>query len=189
MSHLILQIWGGLFSLLNKVCFSRAERNEGELKRKWRISAWVSLLVSHPSWIIINFLERNWIVVAVIFGVIPSVIVGLIISVRGRGHEPKWLDYIARIAAVFGIAYSIYDFGGITTINQMLELGVAVGLLAGTYLLAKQLAIGYLFFALLNISSMALMGIQGYYWLMFQQFISLYFVADAYFVYRRRTTR
>ncbi|MFH1968106.1 MAG: hypothetical protein ABIJ84_01830 [bacterium] len=98
----------------------------------------------------------------------------------------KWLDYVARIVVIIGIAYSLYDFRGITTVNQVLEIGIVVGFLVGTYLLARQKANGYLWFVFMNLSCATLMAIEHYPLLVLQQIISLGFVVDVYAAYRRR---
>ena len=113
-------------------------------------------------------------------------LVGLIIAWRGHGHEPKWLDYIARLSVLAGMGLSLYEFGGIKTVNQWLELGIAAGFLMGTYTLAKDKAHGYFWLMLGNVSCASLMGIEGYYILMIQQLVSLLFVTDAYWV-RKKT--
>jgi len=183
-----LQFWGGGFYLLNKIFFSRLERSSIENKRKWQISAWTVYLIGLPAWVIIFVTKHNWMAAAVEAGGAAAMVLGLVISVRGVGKAPKWLDFIALVSAILGIIYSLYDFGGINTINQVFELGVVVGFLCGTYLLAKQKSIGYLFFALMNGSNASLMHIQEYPWLALQQIISLCFVADAYFM-QVRTSR
>ncbi len=188
MLNLLLQVWGGLFYLLNKVFFSRAERSVTEArKRQWRIWSWVVFLVGLPAWATIFVLERNWIAAALEFGGVPSMFMGLVIAIKGKGKGPKWLERIALIAIVIGLTYSLYDFGGLTTINQFLELGIVAGFLIGTYLLARQEPTGYLWFIFMNLSCAALMGIQNYPWLMLQQIVSLGFVIDAYRMQKKRT--
>jgi hypothetical protein len=113
-------------------------------------------------------------------------ILGLVNALRGIERTPKWLDRLALVCAVVGIAYSLYDFGGVTTLNQVLELGVISGVLTGTYLLAKQRPAGYLWYMLMNGSTAALMGIQGYPWLVLQQVISFGFVTYAWYVQWRK---
>ena len=85
----------------------------------------------------------------------------------------------------FGLGLSLYEFRGINTLNQFLELGIAAGFLMGTYLLAKDNAHGYFWLMLGNVSCASLMGIQGFLILMIQQLISFVFVTDAYLVRRR----
>ena len=187
MAIFALQIWGGMFYLLNKVFFSRSERSSNEFKKKnWRIRAWIVYLLGLPAWVTIFVLERNWIAAAIEAGGAPAMIIGLSIAIRGQGHELRWLDTLAKIMIGIGLTLSLYDFGGITTLNQVLELGIAVGFLVGTYMLAKEKAQGYFWFMGMNISTAVLMGIQNYPFLMVQQLISLGFVLDAYFVQRAR---
>ena len=149
--------------------------------------SWIVYLIGVPAWLIIFILERNWMIAAVEVGGIPTMILGLIIALRGIKKEPRWLDHTAQMAAILGVTYSLYDFGGITTLNQVLELGVIVGFLVGTYLLAKQRPSGYLWFLFMNTSNATLMFIQDYPWLTLQQVISFGFVADAFLVQKRRS--
>ena len=177
---LLLQIWGGLAYLLNKVCFSRAERSlSAETNRTWRIRSWVAYLAGLPAWVAVFVMEHNWIVAAVESSGAPAMIIGLMISWRGSGSEPKRLDHFARFIIALGLAASIYEFGGIKTPNQCLELGVSAGFLFGTYLLAKDKVQGYLWIMLGNVSCFLLMLSQGYYILMIQQSVSLIFTVDA----------
>ncbi len=185
MFHIILQIWGGGFYLLNKIFFSQAERSKDDVKQKWLVRSWAVYLIGLPAWLVIFVLERNWIVFAVEAGGATGMVLGLMIAKQGIGNEPKWLDYITRVAVVMGIGVSLYDFGGITTINQVLELGTIVGFLFGTYLLAKQKASGYLWFILMNGSMGTLLAVQNYFWLVLQQALSLIFVLDAYRMNKR----
>jgi len=73
-----------------------------------------------------------------------------------------------------------YDFGGITTISQVLEMGVMAGFLLGSYLLAKRNPIGWLWFMLMNGSMATLMAIQTKPILVVQQVVSLCFVIYGY---------
>lgn len=185
MFGILLQIWGGLFYLLNKICFSRAERSAAGTRRRWRIAAWGVFLVGLPAWLVIFILERNWIAAALELGTAPAMALGLIIAINGKGKEPKWLDSVALGAIVLGLGFSLYDFRGITTWNQVLELGIVTGVLLGTYSLAKQRASGYLWFLGMNMSCATLMAIQGYWLLFCQQVVSFAFVADAYLIQRK----
>ena len=181
MISILLQIWGGGFYLLNKIFFSLAERSADEdRKRSWKVRSWSVYLIGLPAWVIIFVDKRNWIAAALESGGAAAMILGLVIATKGADKAPKWLGYSALIVTVIGITYSLYDFGGITTLNQVLELGVVTGFLAGTYLLAKQRALGYLLFVLMNVSNAALMYIQDFPWLALQQIVSLGFVLDAY---------
>lgn len=182
---MLLQILAGIPYLSNKICFSRAERKVGAKKRKWKIASWVSYLIGLPAWLIIFSQRPNWIAFGVELGGAPAMVLGLVIALRGRENGPKWLNIFAFLGAVLGLLYSVRIFHGITTVNQWLEMGIAVGFLIGTYLLAKENPKGYLWFLLMNASNAALMGIQSYPWLCLQQIVSFAFVLDAYVIERK----
>ena len=154
-------------------------------KRKWLILAWTVYLIALPAWVIVFIVKDNWIAAAVEAGAAPSMLIGLCIALRGRGKEPFWLNWLSNLAVVAGLGLSLYNFGGITSISQILELGIAAGFLIGTYQLAKQNPQGYLWFILGNVSCAMLMGLEGYNLLMIQQLISLIFVVDAYLANKR----
>ena len=97
----------------------------------------------------------------------------------------RWLDRLAIICIPLGFTYSLYDFGGLNTINQWLEIGLVLGFLVGIYLLAKHYPSGYLWYdVLMHVSCNWLMWIQSYQWLFIQQLVSLVFIMDAYRVAR-----
>lgn len=177
----IMQGIGGGFYLLNKIFLWLSERQENvKSRRKWRIISWSVYLIGLPAWLIIFYLNRNWIAGCLEASGGPSMILGLLISIKGEGKAPKWLDYLAITLIIFGISYSLYDFAGITTINQIYEIGVAVGFLIGNYSLAKEKASGYLWFILMHVFAGLLMYQQEYIFLMILQLISLGFIIDAY---------
>jgi len=188
-----MQLGGGVFYLLNKIFFSLKERTVGEISRQWRIWAWIVYIIGLPFWLVILSHERNWMVTFVEAGGLPSMLLGLLLAFRREDENPSprsnkletRLDIFARVAAVLGITISLYDFGGITVVNQWVELGVVVGFLIGTYRLAKDKLDGYLWFLLMNGSAGVLMYIQDYKWLAVQQALSLIFVLDAYRMKRR----
>lgn len=187
MVDLPLQIWGGVFYLLNKIFFSRAERSKNErLRRVWRIRSWIVYLAGLPAWVVVFISEHNWIAAGVESGGAPAMTIGLIIAWRGHGNEPKWLDYVAKLSVLIGLTLSFYEFGGIKTLNQVLELGIAAGFLMGTYMMAKDKVQGYFWLMLGNVSCASLMGLEGFLLLMAQQTVSLFFVTDAYLA-RRQT--
>lgn len=184
--YLILQLWGGVFYLANKIFFALAARADTMvLRRKRLIYAWVVYLWALPAWVVVFLMNDNWIAAAVEAGAGPSMLVGLIIAVKGHGEAPEWLSHVAKATTVIGIGLSLYQFGGITSIRQVFELGIATGFLFGTYYLAHQKPSGYLWFILGNLSCALLMGVQGIYIMMGQQILSLIFVFDAY----RQSTR
>ena len=187
MIDISLQIWGGLFYLLNKVFFSQAERSKTINGRKiWRIRSWIVYLAGLPAWVVVFISEHNWIAAGVESGGAPAMLVGLIIALRGHGAEPKWLDSISKISVLVGLALSVYEFGGIKNLSQFLELGIAAGFLMGTYMMAKDNAQGYLWLMLGNVSCASLMGIEGYFIFMTQQLVSLAFVTDAFLTRRKK---
>lgn len=187
MIDISLQIWGGIFYLLNKIFFSQAERSKSiNGRRLWRIRSWIVYLAGLPAWVIVFISEHNWIAAGVESGSAPAMTVGLIIAWKGHGTEPKWLDIIAKLSILVGLALSVYEFGGIRNLSQFLELGIAAGFLMGTYMMAKDKAQGYLWLMLGNVSCASLMGIEGYFILMTQQLVSLIFVTDAFLVRRNK---
>jgi hypothetical protein len=86
---------------------------------------------------------------------------------------------------VLGIGYSLYDFGGITSASQLLEMAVTLGFLLGSYLLAKNNSSGWLFFMLMNGSMATLMYLQNKPLLAGQQLLSLCFVVYGYIMSQR----
>ena len=187
MIDISLQIWGGLFYLLNKVFFSQAERSKTINVRKiWRIRSWIVYLAGIPAWVVVFISKHNWIAAGVESGGAPAMLVGIMIAWRGHGTEPKWLDILAKSSVLAGLVLSMYEFGGIINLNQFIELGIAAGFLMGTYMMAKDNAQGYLWLMLGNVSCASLMGIEGFFILMAQQLVSLAFVTDAFLAHRKK---
>jgi hypothetical protein len=183
--QVFLQLWGGVFYTLNKILFSYSEhikaRGDEVEFRRWRVASWVVYIVGLPAWVILLAGNRAWIAAGVeSFGFL-SMLLGLVIAYRGKGGGyPKWLDVTARLCIPLGFLYSLYDFGGLNTVNQWLEIGLVVGFLVGTYLLAKERSVGYLWYVLMHVSAGGLMWSQGLLWLCAQQVLSLAFIVDAY---------
>lgn len=187
-----LQVWGGAGYLLNKIFLwlSERARNGGKNAnaRKWRIASWVVYLFGLPPWVIIFIMRRNWIAASVEASGAPAMLLGLVLAIRGiTNNSPRWLDRLALVCIPLGFGYSLYDFGGITTINQWLEISLVLGFLVGTYLLAKERASGYLWYVLMHVTCGWLMWIQGYPWLFLQQLVSLVFITDAWRATQKRT--
>jgi len=179
-----LQIWGGVFSLLNKVGFCFTERTGGSAKYWWRVTAWASEIISSPMWYIIFFLERNWIAFGLEIGNAPSLIMGLVAALRGFEKTPRWLTWVAGGAAFGGTLYSITHLT--PNLHQVLEVGLVAGFLIGTFFLGRQKPrAGYPWYMLMNLSTAALMGTEGYPLLALQQLVCLGFVVDAYLSARR----
>ena len=176
-----LQLWGSLY-LLNKMFFSFSERSKSnQQKNRWLITAWITNLIALPAWVIVFIMGKNWVAAFVELGGAPSMIIGLIIALRGKGTEPRYLHYFAKISVLFGIGLSIYEYGGINTINQFLEFGISAGFLFGTYQLSKGKSSGYLWFVFGNLSGSALMFRENFFILMAQQLASLLLVSYAYY--------
>ncbi|MBU0531287.1 MAG: hypothetical protein ABIG32_03545 [Candidatus Uhrbacteria bacterium] len=180
-----LQIWAGGFYLANKIFFSAAERNIKGRERTWRITSWSVYLIGLPAWLAIFVIKRDWILLSVESAGGLAMVLGLVIAARGVEKTPKWLKFLAITGAVIGIGVSVWDFGGLNQLSQWLELGVSAGYLVGTLLLANKRASGYLWFLLMNGSTVALMAEHGYPWLVVQQIVSIGFVADSYLSFRR----
>lgn len=189
--HEVLQWIGGGFYLLNKMSFSFSERarhsGNAALARRWRIASWAVYLVGLPPWVIIFASWRNWIAAIVEASGAPAMCLGLVMAFRGVEKDPpRWLNRLAFVCAPFGLAVSLYDFGGLKTLNQGLEIGLVAGFLIGTFQVARDRANGYLWLVLMHVSCGWLMGLQGYPWLLLQQVVSLGFIVDAYVTRRRR---
>jgi len=177
---LILQIWGGLFYLTNKISFAFAEGKTGNKKRQLKIIGWVVYILGVPAWVIILVLKHNWIAASIEFGGLPSMVLGLFTVYKSDDMPNRHLDIIAFFVTyafiILGTSYSIYENHGITLISQILEIGVMIGFLLGSYLLAKNKTYGWVFFMLMNGSMGTLMIIQDKPILAFQQAVSFCFV-------------
>lgn len=177
---LILQIWGGLFYLTNKICLSLAEGKESARKRQLKIMGWIVYILGVPAWVIILGIQHNWIAAAIETGGVPAMLLGLFTVYKKSENPNKLFDITASLFTYFfivlGTGYSLYDYGGITSLTQVLEIVVMIGFLTGSYLLAKNVTCGWLFFMLMNGSMGTLMMIQNKPILALQQIISLCFV-------------
>ena len=174
---LFLQIWGGGGYLLAKILLSHAEGLEKD--RPWRIAGWLAYIIGLPAWIIILAGKNNWIAAANEAGGLPALVLGLVFAWKSLDKAPALADWGVKlftwIMIALGLGYSIYVFRGITAFTQILEMGVTIGFLLGTYLLAKKKPSGWIFFALMLCSMGTLMSLQGKVILIVQQAISLVF--------------
>lgn len=176
----VVEAFAGLGYLLQKVFLLIAEGDESARGRRWRISGWIAYLIGLPMWMVIFFIESDWILIFVEGGGAPSMVLGLVIALRGHGRAPEWLNAFAMVMTFVGIGVSLYVFGGLATLTQALELGVAIGFLFGTYLLARRNSTGWLWYLLMNGSAGTLMWMQGYPLLTLQQAFSFIVVIAAY---------
>jgi len=189
---LLLQIWGGGCYLLNKMLFAFAEGRRHDLKRLFRLYGWVIYIAGVPAWVLILLGKHNWIAAAIEAGGIPSMFFGLYTAYKAPKTPSLRFDRFASVFTygfiVLGVGYSLYDYGGLTSISQLLEMGVTAGFLLGSYLLAKNNAAGWLFFMLMNGSMATLMHLQDKPILAVQQLVSLCFVVYGYSVSRKSQT-
>jgi hypothetical protein len=176
---LFLQAWGGGFYLLAKILLSHAEGLRHD--RSWRVAGWAMYILGLPAWVVLLAARQNWIAAANEAGGGPALILGLMLAWKGRGKAHPAAEWGVRIFTylmiVFGVGYSMSVFGGVTTFSQALEIGVTIGFLLGSFLLAGRKAAGWLFYALMTVSMGSLMFIQGKALLVVQQGVSLVFVA------------
>ena len=183
---LILQLWGGLFYLINKILFALAENFSSARRRGFRIISWIFYILGVPAWVFILVMKHNWIAASIEVGGIPAMIFGLYNDIRPKNTANRTFDLIASgftcLFIVFGVGYSFLDFGGIHSLSQILEILVTTGFLAGSYFMAKGKSAGWLFFMLMNGTMGYLMYIQGHPLLTFQQIISFGFVLYGYII-------
>ena len=177
---LLLQIWAGGFYLLNKVLFAVSQSQAEDTKRKINLGAWTCYLVGVPAWVVILVGKQNWIAASIEAGGIPAMLLGLY-NVYHRNQKPnKRFEQIVTVCTygslVLGVGYSLMHEGGLNALSQVLEIGVMLGFLLGSYYMAKNDNKGWLFFMLMNISMATLMLIQDKYVLAGQQLLSLAFV-------------
>lgn len=177
---LILQVWAGGFYLLNKILFAFAEGKPAKTKRLLKIVGWSIYILGVPAWVIILIMKHDWIAASIEAGGTPSMLFGLYTVYKSRETPHKTFDTVARSFTYFflfvGVSYSVYDNGGIASVSQLLEIGVMIGFLVGSYLLAKNKPHGWLFFMLMNGCMGTLMLIQNKPILAVQQSVSLCFV-------------
>ncbi|GHV73666.1 hypothetical protein AGMMS49940_09680 [Spirochaetia bacterium] len=176
---IFLQIWGGAGYLLAKIFLSHAEGLRDD--RKWRLAGWLMYILGLPAWVFLLAGRQNWIAAANEAGGGPSLILGLVLAWKNQRKAHPAVDRAVKIFTylmiVIGVSCSLYTFGGITAFSQVLEIGVTIGFLLGSFLLAKRRPSGWLLYAMMIISMGTLMFIQGKVILIVQQAISLIFVA------------
>ena len=133
-----------------------------------------------PAWVVILVGKHNWIAASIEAGGVPAMLFGLFNVYQNGVASNRVFEFITSVCTyvflTFGVCYSIYDYGGITSFSQVLEICVTVGFLIGSYLLAKNNLYGWVFFMLMNGSMGSLMLIQNKPILAIQQLISLSFV-------------
>jgi len=182
--NLFLQIWGGGFYLSNKILLAIAESRPKKSKRLFKLAGWLIYIFGVPAWVIILISEQNWIAASIEVGGVPSMLLGLYNVYNKKGGSSKHFDIsaltVTYASLALGVGYSILEYGGINSVTQLLEFGVMIGFLLGSYFLAKSRSFGWLFFMLMNGSMAMLMFIQNKPILSVQQLLSLCFVAYGY---------
>ena len=190
---LFLQVWAASFYLSNKVLFAIAESRDEEWKRKLKIVGWAIYILGVPPWVIIMVAKSNWMAAAIEAGGIPAMMLGLYNVIKGQPSTNRLLNQSIETFTysmlALGIGYSLYEYGGISALSQVLEFGVTIGFLLGSYYMAKGSMYGWLFFALMNISMGSLTLLQDKYILAFQQMMSLSFVMYGFMVARNNARR
>jgi hypothetical protein len=178
---ILLQLWGGIFYLLAKVFLSRAEEKNSNQNR---VIGWFVYLLGVPAWVVVLYKSHNWIAMAIEVGGVPAMILGIVVSIKKLEHAPELPDKCTKVFVwvlmTSGVFYSILDFGGITSLSQVLECGVTVGFLTGTYLLAKKDPRGWLYFLLMNGSMLILMARQEKWIFVLLQAASIFFAVRGF---------
>lgn len=178
--ELFIQIWAAGFYLLNKIFFAVAESRDSGIKRKLKLWGWGVYILGVPGWIIIFVMHRNWIAASTEAGGIPSMLLGFL-SVYFHDRAPnRRLAFAAKACVYFflavGVCYSLADYGGITSVRQLLEISSMSAFLIGSYMLAKNDIRGWIFFMIMNASVALLLFIQDKPLIVIQQMVSLGFV-------------
>jgi len=146
----------------------------------------VIYILGVPAWVIILIIKHDWIAASIEVGGVPAMLFGLFNVYKNSENPNRFFDIVASfftyVFIIFGTSYSIFDYRGITSLSQLLEIGVMIGFLLGSYLLAKNKTYGWLFFMLMNGSMGTLMLIQNKPILAIQQAISFCFVVYGFII-------
>jgi len=171
-----LQIWGGGFYFVSKILLAQAE---GSKNKWWAISGWTIYLLGIPAWFIVLKENRNWIALSIELGGAPGMILGIYVVQKNIEKIPVrlslWMKYFTWVLIAVGSVFSLYDFGGLNSISQILEIGVTIGYLRGINLLAEKDSRGWYYFLIMNGSMALLTFIQERYFMMFFQMASMFF--------------
>lgn len=177
---LIFQLWGGGFALTNKVLLALSENKQGQTKKSLKIIGWIIYILGIPAWVTILIGHQDWIAGSIESGAVPSMLFGVYNAYHDNKKQNKWFKNIVVLSTysslTFGVYYSVLHHGGIMSISQVLEIGVMMGFLLGSYSMAKNDSVGWLYFMLMNLSMAGLMLLQDKEILMVQQLFSLCFV-------------
>ncbi|WP_022851392.1 nicotinamide mononucleotide transporter [Limisalsivibrio acetivorans] len=187
---LFLQIWGALFYLLNKIFFAVAEGKAPDIRRNLKILGWAVFIIGVPPWVVVYVSEHNWMAASIEAGGIPTMMLGFMTAYRNTDKPGKAVQSFGAVSmyAVLsaGILYSLYDYGGITSLSQIFELGTITGFLLGSYMLAKFNHNGWLLFMMMSACVAALMYLAGRYIMLTEQVISIGFALYGYISAKKR---
>ena len=182
--NIILQIWGGGFYLSHKILLAIAENKSLVSQRKLRIAGWLCFMIGVPAWLIILIEENDWIAASIELASLPVIFLGLYNAYHNNQKQNQLLKnivkYFIATSITTGLGYSLFINSGITSLQQILEIFIMIGFLLGSYFLAQNKAIGWLMFAIMNLSMATLMLIHENIILFCQQLISLCFIIYGY---------
>jgi nicotinamide riboside transporter PnuC len=188
-----IQVWAAGFYLLNKVFFALAEGKSPSTKRKLKLWGWAVYILGVPGWVIILAQHHNWIAASVESGGLPSMFLGLYVVYYSNRQPSRavtlFTKYCVYVFLFIGLSYSLYDYGGLTSVRQFLEMAAMAGFLIGSYLLARNDNRGWLFYMVMNTGMIILLFIQGKPLLSLQQVVSLSFVIYGYTVAVRESRK
>jgi len=172
---LILQLWGGCFYLCNKLLLAASLGKKDPIKRQLKVSGWIIYLLGVPAWVIILVSQKNWIATSIEVGAVPAMLLGLYYAYKDQPNKlfDKLVGYCVYTSLAIGLFYSLSVNRGINSFTQILELGIMLGFLVGSYLMAKNRLSGWLYLMLMNLCTAALMHIENKPILMVQQLMSL----------------
>ena len=88
---LILQIWGGIFYLSNKIMFALSEGKQGQAKKSLKIKGWVIYILGVPAWVTILISHQDWIAASIEAGGIPAMLLGLYNTYHDNQKENKFI--------------------------------------------------------------------------------------------------
>lgn len=173
-----VQAWAGVFYLLNKLFFLGTETTHDEVKKQRRkVKSWWFYIIGLFGWLIILGHKNDWIAFGAEVAGLPSMVNGLVNAYRGRKKNSNWLKVTAAVIALAGIVYSYVELGGLTSQTQVMEFGIVVGFLIGTFLVGEESRRwGYVCLLIMNASCALLMQEQGFVWLYRQQVASFVIV-------------
>ncbi len=199
---LVLEILGSLMFLFHKTILFLCERKEHQLAKNgtqhfhagWRFIAWQGFLIGLPAWLIIFVMKENWIALSVEGLGLLSVF----LCMYGLWHHGKYeqshqvatwdrrLFWASVVSAIIGLSISLWHIGVFTRFTQAVEVSLVGAYLAGTILLSRKNALGYLCYAVMNGSNLVLMGLQDRYIMAGQQGISAAIMIATFFFALRK---